>query len=177
MIINDLENFNPQKPTILRGHTDFVRGAFFLNSDSIISWGNDGKVKFWHKRGTLLKTLGEHSSFVESVVLSPDGQLLFSRSDNGEAKVLHIENDSFSTSILGSVNIRAAAFWRPDTLLFLDSLGIRAWSFRQKNWIAKPLFFSRNDINNPVFSASADVFLFLKNDNQYATLGQLHRFF
>ncbi len=177
LIINDLNNFNSKSPSILRGHTDYVRGAFFLNSDSIISWGNDGKVKLWDKKGTLLKTIGEHAGFVESVVPSPDGQLLFSRSDNGEAQVSHIKNDSLSTAILGAKNIQAAAFWNLDTLLLFDSVGIKTWSFSKKDWVAKPLFFNRNDINTPIFSASTDVILFLKKDNKYATLGQLHRFF
>ncbi len=68
------------------GHTDDVRMVrYSLDGKQVISCADDKSVKVWDTAtGTLLRTLGDHSSRVVSIALLPDGKRLLSGTDKGE---------------------------------------------------------------------------------------------
>ena len=76
------------KGATLTGHTDAVRAAVFV-SDSVVATGSqDNSVRIWSiATGICMKTLTNHSSYIFSLALSPDGLMLASSSGDKTVQV------------------------------------------------------------------------------------------
>src|SRR5438874_5970017 len=62
--------------------------AFHPNDSRVLTWGSaDGTVKVWNTATTEVRTLRGHTSWVESVAFSPDGEWIASASLDGTVKI------------------------------------------------------------------------------------------
>jgi WD40 repeat protein len=66
---------------VLKGHTDYVRGALMLGSDRFVTWSNDCSIRVWSLDGTCQQVLLGHSAYIRSVFDLGAGQLVSSSGD------------------------------------------------------------------------------------------------
>jgi WD40 repeat protein len=69
--------------------TGAVQSVIFHPKDShILAWGStDGTVKVWNRATNEVRILRGHTSWVESVAFSPDGEWIASASLDGTVKI------------------------------------------------------------------------------------------
>jgi len=111
------------EPVSLRGHTDKIAGAKFLDDDRLLTWSSDRTARLWGIDGTLLQTYNhpnndyaddEPSPSISGAEFSPDGQFLLTLMDNGLVNIWDVETGSQITVLRGhGAKIRAVA-WQGD---------------------------------------------------------------
>jgi WD40 repeat protein len=169
-----INRIDGREVAILRGHTDYVVGATYFNKDTIISWGGDGYIKMWDAKGSFLKDIGHHESFVRGVEISSDSVHILSFDDGDVVKNIRPEltiwslkdtKNSFSLTHLDYIH--AGKFWNSDSVLVFGAAGIEMWSRRQKRQVVRPLPLEKGveDVHGVVFSSDADKVFY------YSTMG------
>jgi WD40 repeat protein len=69
--------------------------VFHPTEDGVLAWGStDSTVKVWNRASTTVRTLHGHTSWVESVAFSPDGEWIASGSLDGTIKLWQMPNGS-----------------------------------------------------------------------------------
>lgn len=66
---------------VLKGHTDYVRGALMLGQDRFATWSNDCSIRIWSLDGTCQQVLLGHNEYISSVFDLGAGQLVSSSGD------------------------------------------------------------------------------------------------
>ncbi len=161
---------------ILRGHSEYVSGAIFYNSDTIISWANDGYIKMWSTQGTFLRDIGKQGNFVKSVEISNDRVHLLSIDDGHVAAIWSMNEDELPFQISHLSSLNTATFWNKDSVLLVGSEGVEMWSGKQKREVVRPLPL-QNIGNNAIFSANADNLLYVVEDSGYTCVTRIHDYF
>jgi WD40 repeat protein len=166
---------------LLRGHTAYIRGAQFLNIDTLFTWGNDGDIKMWDIKGQLLQDIGHQADFVISVEISSDSIHLLSTDEGGKATIWSLKENEDKFEIMHLSNLQAARFWNKDSILLFGSEGIETWSRKQKKPIVMPLPLADSKYMKDVsFSPDGDNLLFINNLGnayRYTCVSRIHQYF
>lgn len=86
--VNDnLELVNPIR--ITKAHLGIVRTIIFINSNYLISGGEDNKIKIWDIERQICIKEFEHDNFVQSVLLNDENQII-SASYDGQIKIWNL---------------------------------------------------------------------------------------
>lgn len=113
----------------LTGHTDYIRGAFMLGPDKIVTWSNDCSIRIWALDGTCLHTLTEHSDYVCSVVAVNDSCLASTAGDDrlivwslqdGTSRTIDNLGTDLSISLSGPARVLLRADQRALRLIDVD---------------------------------------------------------
>ncbi len=176
--ILQISGFDGSNAHLLRGHTEYIRGALFFNNDTIITWSNDKFIKMWNVQGQFLKDIGQHSDFVKSVEISSDRVHILSTDESREAIIWSLDENETEFRINHLSNLQTATFWNSDSILLFGSEGIETWSRKQHKEIVKPLPLAVNRISNPTFSQHGDNLLFYNTEElTYTYIYNIHRYF
>ena len=178
-----LSRFDSSETVVLRGHIGFIRGAIFINNDSIISWANDGFIKLWNIKGDFLRDIGKHTEFVKSVDISSDGEHILS-TDDKDAIIWRLDETEPPLHITHLQNLQAATFWNKDSIVLFGSEGIETWSLKQKKPAVAPLPLIKlklsdevQSIANPIFSKNGDDLLYISNEKSLTCINSIHNYF
>jgi WD40 repeat protein len=175
--ILQISRFDGSDAVLLRGHTGFIRGAKFFNTDTILTWANDSLIKMWNVQGQLLRDIGRHSDFVKSVDISSDSLHILSTDENNQANIWSLNEPENVFQITHLNNLQAACFWNKDSILFFGSEGIETWSLKQKKGIVKPLPLDiPKGLNEAIFSPQGDNLLFV-SQSTYTCIKGIHQYF
>lgn len=110
----------------LTGHIGIVWDAQFGRRSGLIATAaEDGLVRLWNTKGSLLSTFEGHMAAVRQVVWSPDDQYLASASADGSVRVWEVR--SGNSTVLGSHNDPAVSVsWSHDGLWIASAAYDRA---------------------------------------------------
>ncbi len=177
--ILQISRFDGTEAVLLRGHSAYIRGASFFNTDTLFTWANDGFIKMWNTQGQFLKDIGKHTGFVKSVEISKDSIHILSTDENGNAVIWSLNENETEFSITHLTNLQAACFWNQDSILLFGSEGIETWSRKQHKPIVRPLPLVINGrIGNISFSKEGDNLLYVNEDDfTYTCVSRIHQYF
>ena len=176
--ILQISGFDGSDAHLLRGHTEYIRGALFFNNDTIITWSNDKFIKMWNVQGQFLKDIGQHTGFVNSVEISSDRVHILSTDESREAIIWSLDDNETEFRINHLTNLNTATFWNSDSILLFGSEGIETWSRKQHKEIVKPLPLVVNSISNAAFSQNGDNLMYFNSqDFTYTYIHSIHRYF
>ncbi|MEM6453153.1 MAG: AAA-like domain-containing protein [Cyanobacteria bacterium P01_D01_bin.105] len=85
------------KKTLYESEGGITDLAFSPSGDTFLSTNLDGTVHYWHRDGTLLKTLGSHGVEAQAVAISPDETYVVSGSADNTAIVWSLGGERLAT--------------------------------------------------------------------------------
>lgn len=91
------------------GHNEAVRGLT-ETSTGFASCSNDGVIRLWALSGEALQELHGHTSFIYTIVSSPDKSLIYS---GGEDKTVRIWKDG---KLIQTIDLPTQSIWSVDSL-------------------------------------------------------------
>lgn len=81
------------KPTIVQGHNDTIWYAEFSPNGQIIAAAANNGIEIWHKDGTLITNLKEHTAAVRYVTFGRDNKTILSASEDRTIRIWHMQAD------------------------------------------------------------------------------------
>ena len=127
-----------QEPTLLE-HGGGVRTVEFspIDASLVVSAGESNIIKLWHLQNNTVRTLVGHTSRINSVAFSPNGELLASVSDDGTLKLWNVDTQQNIATLREETLFRSVAF-SPDGQLLATGGGmhVKLWDVRRRAEIA-----------------------------------------
>ncbi len=132
-LLNLLITSFAQEPMLL-DHGGGVRTVEFSPVDAslVASAGESSIIKLWNLRNNTVRTIAGHTSRVNSVAFSPDGELLASVSDDGTIKLWNVRNQQNVRTLQDGTWYRSVVF-SPDGQILATGGGrhVKLWDTRR----------------------------------------------
>ncbi|WP_063800834.1 nSTAND1 domain-containing NTPase [Mastigocoleus testarum] len=116
----------------LERHTSYVENAIFSpDGQTIVTTSHDRTVKFWNRKGQMLKTFDAHDRILESISFSPDGQIFVTTSQDDTAKLWNREGKLLKTLREDTNHDVNSVAFSPDGKIFAtasDDRTVKLWN-------------------------------------------------
>ena len=83
----------------LKGHTDTIFCSLFLHDDRVVTGGEDHTIRVWGAEGNAIHIIKDHSNWVRSLAVSPDGKVLVSGGCDNKLCIYDSDTYKMTTSI------------------------------------------------------------------------------
>jgi WD40 repeat protein len=133
--------------------------AYSPDGNTIVTGGNDYRVKIWSNTGTLLFTCVGHTGDITNVKVTPDNNFVVSSSKDDKIKIWNIANGTLVRTITGHANDVNGIDIAPDGSKIVSASSdstCKIWDFNNGDLITTFAVANRGIVNTVAWSPNGD---------------------